>query len=99
MFHCLVHDNFMPLLANDPARKLEVRSFLLPFICVLESISILQNRKYEKRVHQQIRAFLYCQAALRGFPSEGSCRTCRCYTVVNIAVTIATTYGLYFAAR
>ena len=67
MFHCLVHDNFMPLLANDPVRNFEVRSCLLPFNCVLESISILQNRKYEKRVLQQIRAFfvLRCEDSHR----------------------------------
>ena len=55
--------NFMPLLANDPVRNFEVRPCLLPFNCVLESISILQNRKYEKRVYQQIRAFfvLLCE--------------------------------------
>ena len=57
MFHCLVHDDFMPLLANDPVRIFEVKSCLLPFNCVLKSISILQNRNYEKRVHQEIRTF------------------------------------------
>ena len=56
-FHCLVHNDFMPLLANDPVRNFEVRSCLLPFNRVLESISILQNINYEKRVLQEIRAF------------------------------------------
>ena len=94
MFHCLVHDNFMPLLANDPVRNFEVRPCLLPFI--LESISILQNRKYEKRVHQQIRAFfvLRCEDSHRKARAELAG-----VTLVNIAFTIATIYGLYFAAR
>ena len=72
MFLCLVHDDFMPLLVNDPVQNFEVRSCLLPVNCVLESISILQNRKYEKRVLQQIRAFfvLLCEDSHRKARAE-----------------------------
>ena len=64
MFHCLVHDDVMPLLANDPVQKFEVRSCLLLFNCVLESFSILQNRNYEKRVNSESVPFLYCAARI-----------------------------------